>query len=145
MFGKIECFRIADSILYSTMSLFVSGRCIVVTVRGPGKLYLLSWQSNAGAPSCVGATPTANSGITRYMLSFSHTYERFAFYWEGQGEAVYSIGTELLTHNVGRGWREASFIAWGASSIITQDVTGVVGTAVNRDNQTTCFIIPDKI
>jgi hypothetical protein len=126
-------------------AIFTNGQCLVVTTRGVGNLNLLSYQSNAGAPNVVGATPTTNTGVTRFLISFSHTYERFAFFWDGAGEAVYAIGTALQKQPVGRGWDKASAVPWGATTVSTIDATGVLPTTVNRNNQTTCFVIPDKI
>jgi len=127
------------------MAIFVNGQTLVVTTRGTGSLHLLSYQSNAGAPSAVGGIPTANTGVTRFLVSFSHTYERFAFYWDGQGEAVYGIGTGLQRLPVGKSWNSASAVSWGAATVTTVDATSLVPAAAVRDNATTAFIIPDQI
>ena len=126
-----------------TMSIFVDGQCLIVTTRGPGKLSLLTYQSNNGGPNVNGSLSTNNAGVTRFMVSFSHNYTRYAFMWDGAGEAVYSIGTGLVRQPVGRSWTQASLIAWGASTVTTADVTSILPGAVARTNETTIFIIPD--
>jgi hypothetical protein len=127
------------------MPIFVDGNTLVITTRGVGNLRLFSYQSNAGASNCVGSTLTSNTGVTRFLVSFSHTYERFAFYWDGAGEAVYGIGTGLERKPVGRSWTSASAILWGASMVTTIDATSLLPSALVRDNATTVFIIPDQI
>jgi len=126
-------------------AIFTNGQSVVVTTRGVGNLNLLTYQSNAGAPNVVGGTPTTNTGVTRFLVSFSHTYERYTFFWDGAGEAVYAIGTGLQQQPVGRSWNQASAISWNATTVSTIDATGVLPTAVDRTNATTCFVIPDKI
>lgn len=128
-----------------TMSIFHNGQALIVTTRGPGKLHLLSYQNNAQGVNVVGSTQTSSSGVTRFLISFSHHYERFAFHWDGAGEAVYGLGNGLERKPVGRNWQQASFIAWGSASITSSDVTAIARAATNRDNATTCFIIPDLV
>jgi len=117
----------------------------VVTVSGPGKVHLLSFQSNGGIKNHVGFVETTSAGVTRFMLSHSYTFERFAFYFEGAGEAVYGIGTDLARNSVGKSWSEANLVSWGSPTITTADVSVNVQSAVTRNNAITCFIIPDKI
>ncbi|KAF8637198.1 hypothetical protein AX16_010857 [Volvariella volvacea WC 439] len=125
--------------------IFTTGNELVVITRGPGNLRLLSWQNNAGGTNTVGAIPTSNAGITRYLISFSHHYERFAFYWDGAGEAVYQIGNRLERRPVGRNWNSASTVNWGAAEVTNTNVAGIAEGAVNRDRVTTAFIIPDSV
>ncbi|KAI9450636.1 hypothetical protein F5148DRAFT_1227043 [Russula earlei] len=124
--------------------IFVGGKSVNVTTRGPGRLYLFTHGSNVGAPSTVGGTATNNEGITRYLISFSHNFTKFAFYWDGQGEAVYSIDTRLVRKPVGKSWKEACYILWGADEVQIADVSKDVTVALPRDEETTCFIIHDK-
>jgi len=124
--------------------IFKDDQCLVVTTRGPGRLHLLSYQSNGGLTNNVGSRPTTNSGVTRFMVSFSHTYERFAFIWDGDGEAVYGVGHGLKRLPVGKSWGQASAIEWGSSTVTTTDVSKLVGPLSGNTN-ITCFIIPDKI
>jgi len=125
--------------------IFSHDQCLVITTRGPGILYLLSYQNNAKGSDVVGSKTTDQAGVTRFMISFSHHYERFAFMWEGKGEAVYGIGTGLQRLPVGRSWDQASAIPWGSATVNTADVKSIVAGAVDRTNLTTCFIIPDQI
>ncbi|KAJ7771474.1 hypothetical protein B0H16DRAFT_1881107 [Mycena metata] len=125
---------------------FISGNGVLVTTRGPGKVHLLSYASNFnGLPNHVGATTTTNSGVTRFMISHSYTFTQFAFYWEGTGEAVFSIGNELLHQPVGSSWTQAVNIQYGGQPATNSDVSGQLPAAVQRDNEVTCFIIPDLI
>ncbi|KAH6907688.1 mucin-binding lectin 1 [Coprinopsis sp. MPI-PUGE-AT-0042] len=93
---------------------------------------LLTWENNHNCPRVVGAVPTTNTGLTRYMLSFSHNFLHFAFKWDGEGEAVYQIGSGLERKPV-------------ASSVVTEDVSAHVSGALNRDGRTTAWIIPDTL
>ncbi|KAK7040684.1 hypothetical protein VNI00_009590 [Paramarasmius palmivorus] len=63
------------------MSIFTNGNTLTVTVRGPGELYLLSYQSNAQLGDNIGSLTTASEGITKFVISHSYTYERFAFFF----------------------------------------------------------------
>ena len=125
--------------------IFTTGKELVVLTKGPGTLYLLSWASNANSPSTIGGIPTTRSGITPYIISFSHNYTRFAFIWQGEGEAVYQIGDGLERKPLGRAWESASTIHWGATAIVTENVTAHASSALNRDKETTAFIIPTGI
>jgi hypothetical protein len=124
-------------------AIFVNGQCLVVTTRGPGKLSLLTYQSNSGGVNVNGSLSTNNPGVTRFLISFSHNYTRFAFMWGGSGEAVYSIGTGLQRQPVGKSWTQASYVPWGATTVTTADVTSILPSAVDRTDDTTIFIIPD--
>ncbi|KIJ90915.1 hypothetical protein K443DRAFT_686406 [Laccaria amethystina LaAM-08-1] len=127
------------------MSVFVNGNTLVVSAIGPGKLHLLSYQSNAKIVNHVGFIPTTKTGETRFVISHSYTFERFAFFWEGSGEAVYGIGTSLVRQPVGKSWASASLASWGSPTITTANVTAQLTSAVTRDNAITAFIIPDLI
>ncbi|KAF9073337.1 hypothetical protein BDP27DRAFT_1360276 [Rhodocollybia butyracea] len=124
------------------MSIFTNGQTLTVTTRGPGNLNLVSYQSNGGIPNVAGATPTTNAGVTRFVISHSYTFERFAFFWDGAGEAVYTIRTALANNPVGRSWAEASGVSWGATTVSTVNATSFVASAVARNNEATCFVIP---
>ncbi|KAF8656489.1 hypothetical protein AX16_002508 [Volvariella volvacea WC 439] len=125
--------------------IFHTGSELIVITRGRGNLHLLSWQSNGGIRNHVGAIPTENSGTTRFLIGFSHTFERFSFFWDGQGEAVYQIGNRLERKPVGKNWHSASTVNWGSSEVTNTNVTGQVESAVVRDRATTAFIIPDNV
>lgn len=125
--------------------IFTNGQSLVVTTTGPGRLHLLSYQSNGGVVNVVGFISTGTRGETRFLISHSYTFERFAFYWDGAGEAVYGIGASLFRRQVGNNWSNASVASWGSPTITTEDVSVQLKTAVNRDNQITAFIIPDLI
>ena len=129
----------------SDMSIFTPGNELIVISRGPGALSLLSWQNNAGGSNVVGAIRTTNAGLTRWVISFSHHYERFAFIWQGGGQAVYQIGRKLERTPVGTRWENASTVNWGASTVTTTNVSSIASSAVNRDELTTVYAIPDTI
>jgi hypothetical protein len=125
--------------------VFATGMELSVITDGPGFLSLLSWQSNGGIQAHVGTIPTSNSGLTRFLVGFSHTFERFAIIWEGNGQAVYQIGKNLERLPVGRDWSCASTVHWGAKHLVVENVTGHIPRAVRRDRATTLFIIPDNL
>jgi len=124
--------------------IFEDGRCLVVTTRGKGSLHLFTYDSTLTSDNVVGSTPTTNTGVTRFLVSFSHTYKRYAFFWDGAGEAVYGFGTSLQRKPVGTSWNHASEALRGASTITTTNVSLIVVKASKR-NSTTCYIIPDQI
>jgi hypothetical protein len=127
------------------MAIFIGDQTLLVMTEGPGKLTLLSYGSNAGIRNHVGAKTTTKSGETRWLIGFSHTFTRFAFYWDGAGQAYARIGNSFETTPVGKSWKAASQVNWGATSLITADVTSEVASAVNRDNATTFWPLPDRI
>ena len=127
------------------MAIFIEGECLVVTTRGPGKLHLLTYKVNIANDAVVGYGTTSNEGVTRFLVSFSHNYNAYAFMWDGQGEAVYGVGTGLERRPIGRNWTQASAIQWGATTVSTANVTSIVPTAIDRANVTTVFVIPDEI
>ena len=127
------------------MPIFFNGECLVVTTRGPGKLHLLSYKVNVANDAVVGYGTTSNEGVTRFLISFSHNYNAFAFMWDGQGEAVYGVGTGLQRLPIGRSWDQASALQWGAETVSTANVTSLVPGAIDRANVTTVFVIPDQI
>ncbi|KAJ7982862.1 hypothetical protein DFH06DRAFT_1171791 [Mycena polygramma] len=132
----------------ANMSAFINGSGVLVTARGPGKIHLISYASNAHLPNHVGtiaATATAQSDETRFLISHSYTFTQFAFYWEGSGEAVYSIGEQLLRQPVGNSWAKSVAISYGGKAAATSDVSSQVSSAVKRDNEVTCFVIPRLI
>jgi hypothetical protein len=126
------------------MAIFYGDQTLLILTEGPGKLNLLSYGSNAGIRNHVGAKTTSKTGETRWVIGHSYTFTRFAFYWDGAGQAYARIGNSYATTPVGKSWKAASQANWGATSLITADVTAEVATAVNRDNETTTFPVPDK-
>jgi hypothetical protein len=85
------------------------------------------------------------TGLTRWLISFSHDFNYFAFKWDAQGEAVYQIGSGLERKPVGRAWATASKIKWLSMSVVTADVTTIASSATVRDGFTTAWIIPDTL
>ena len=134
-----------DALTLAMAAIFTNGQTLVVSTTGPGRLHLLSYQSNAKIVNHVGFLPTANAGETRFVISHSYTFERFAFYWDGAGQAVLGIGASLIRQPVGNSWANASLASWGSSAITTANVTSQVASAVVRDNAITAFIIPELI
>jgi hypothetical protein len=131
------------------MSIFTNGQGIIVSARGPGKLHLLTFKSIvSGAGDVVGTITTAPSTpdkVTRFIISFSHNYTKFAFFWDGAGQAVFGKGQDLVRQPLGNSWNVATTVDWGSASFTTQDVRAIATSATNRDNETTCYIIPDNL
>jgi len=129
------------------MSIFHNGNGIIVNAAGPGKLHLLTYgpesSHGVGSHNIVGYVETFASGVTRFLISHSHTYNRFAFYWEGNGEAVYGAGESLIRMPVARNWRAATCVERGASFFTVHDVRGEAAKATIRNGQITAFIIPE--
>lgn len=126
--------------------LFKPGQELVVITQGPGHLCLLSYGSKDGSGiNIVGAMNTNAPGITRWLISFSHRYDKFAFIWDGQGEGVYQIGNGLERRHVGRKWTAASTAHKGASHVGIEDVADIAKHAINRDGATTVYAIPNNI
>ncbi|KAJ6606268.1 hypothetical protein DFH09DRAFT_1119717 [Mycena vulgaris] len=121
---------------------FQNGVAPIVTTRGPGKIHLISYGSNSGLPNHVGSITTTNARDTRFLISHSYTFTGFAFYWEGEGEAVWTLGDTLMRQPVGASWDTASAVPWAGQPLASTDVTAQVESAVLRDNAVTCFIIP---
>jgi len=126
--------------------IFANGNGIIVTASGPGKLHLLTFASNGGIVNHVGVTETKKAGLTRFLISHSYTFTKFAFYWEGAGEAVYGT-TESLVRTVltAKGWADAVTVDWGTSSFGKADVSAEAQKGVGRDGLVTAFIIPDNV
>lgn len=125
------------------MSVFRGDNCLTVTTMGPGKLTLLTYGGSSA--NHIGAKSTNNSSKTRWMIGFSHNYTRFAFIWEGKGEAVYRVGSSLVTTPVGTSWTAASLMDWGTGKITRADVSSNILGAIERNNATTFWVIPDTI
>lgn len=127
-------------------TVFFSAAPLVVTVHGPGRVHLFSYSSNAGMPGHIGAVETTNPDKTRFIISHSYSFEKYAFYWEGAGEAVWSVGSSLQRQPVGRSWNDARVVVWGSPAVTAENISGILpGNTVQRDNQITCFIVPDLI
>jgi len=124
-------------------TIFRNGNGVIVNAKGPGKLHLLSYGSNAKLQNHVGYIETTASGITRFIISFSYTFTRFAFYWEGSGEAAYGASDSLARYPMAKNWDNAAVVVWGSSSFTSADVKAEVATAVVRDGVVTAFIVPE--
>ena len=129
------------------MSIFVDGRALTVTARGPGKLHVLWYDNNQGRPNIIGATESQNSGVTRFIISHNHYFEKHAFYWEGAGEAVSGVGSNLLRQPVGKSWAQASLVSWGATTVTSVNASAPASAAgnVQVNNAACAYIIPDQI
>ncbi|KAK7021906.1 hypothetical protein VNI00_017195 [Paramarasmius palmivorus] len=124
--------------------VFTNGNTLTVYTQGPGKLHLLSFQSNGKLVNVIGTATTTSQGVTKFIVSHSYTFERFAFFFEGAGEAVYSVGPSLLRQPVGRSWTGATLVKWESAEITTGDVSAQVPSAANRDEAVTAFIVYDN-
>ena len=126
--------------------IFFNGNGIIVTTSGPGKLHLLSFASNSGILNHVGVTETKSGGITRFLISHSYTFTKFAFYWEGAGEAVYGTPESLVrTALTAKSWVDAVGVDWGSSTFTKADVSTEAQKGVGRDGLVAAFIIPDNV
>jgi hypothetical protein len=126
--------------------IFIDGQALVVTTRGPGSLHLLTYSKDPTSSfgKFVRPTSTSNAGTTRFLVSFTHNYDGYAFHWDGAGEAVYGIGANLERKPVGRSWKNASAISWTATTVTTIDATSIVAGAP-ANSAATVFVIPDLI
>ena len=126
--------------------LLTTGNEIIVIAQGPGSLSLLTWDPvSSSIHAHVGATPTYRQGYTHFLIGFSHYFQRFAFIWDGDGEAVYQIGEGLERRPVGRSWEQASAFHYRSSAVSTEDVSRHIAGAVRRDKETTVWAIPSNI
>jgi len=91
----------------------------------------------------AGFTETNHHGITRFLISFSHCFNRFAFYWDGSGEAVYGTADSLVRLPVGKSWADATEANRDTGTFSTVNVAREARAATRRDRKTTVFIIPD--
>lgn len=121
--------------------IWAHGQAVIVTVTGPGKIHLLSYNPSMNHPTMVGTVQARPQGTTRFLVSHSYGFFKYAFYWEGGGDAVASYGPVNRTR-VGNSWNEAICIDWGSSNFTFNDVTS--NAAVASENATvTCFVIPE--
>jgi hypothetical protein len=130
------------------MAIFLNGNGVIVSARGPGSIHLISFASNGNLPNHIGTittTPSTPDKVTRFIISHSYTFTKFAFYWDGAGQAVCGKGQDLVRQPVGNSWNVATCVDWGSANFTTQNVTTFTTSAVTRDNQVTCFIIPDNL
>ena len=125
------------------ITFFIGQDTLYVHAWGHGKLFLLSYDPNvAELQPHVGGKATPNKvGPTDYVLGFSHYFRKFAFHWEGPGEAYLRVGTHPELIPVGKSWEEATVAPFGGSSVSTENVKSIVATAVVRE-ATTTFIVP---
>jgi len=129
------------------MAIFIGDQVVTVTTVGSGTLSLLTYGSeeleDPALPAIVGSKTTNNAGETRWVISFSHAYFRWAFIWEGAGASYLRIGASTTTQSVGTSWEDATLIHWGDSTVTQGDATAALSGALNRDNATTFWVIPN--
>jgi len=79
------------------------GSSLMPKVKGPGRLHLFSSSHQPGITNVVGFTEivVSHNETTHFLISFSHCYNRFIFYWDGTSDS-------LMRLPVGRSWREAT-------------------------------------
>ena len=123
--------------------VFDNGQGIIVTTHGQGKLHLYSY-GQPGTPGVFGYLATSKSGTTKFIISHSYGYTKYAFFWHGPGKAEYRIGGNPKTHPVGRSWSAASWVKWGHKEVSVLDVSPeYFAGATNVKDQITCFVIPE--
>ncbi|KAK6980672.1 hypothetical protein R3P38DRAFT_2746710 [Favolaschia claudopus] len=127
---------------------YTNGLAPIVTVRGPGNLHHLSYNSVGGFGNVVGIMPApvaanasdSNNTITKFLLGFAYSYTGYAFYWDGAGPAFWRVRGTQFTEPVGTSWSAATGVPWGDQINLGVNVESEVATAVNRDNQVVVFI-----
>jgi hypothetical protein len=119
------------------------GKGIVITTRGPGKVHLLSYANNSGTSPHKAITTTSRKGTTRFVISHTFNFTKFAFYWDGASQASCTTGEDTGTVPVGTGWNAATCVTWNSYSFTTENVSSDVSRALDRNNLITCFILPD--
>jgi len=127
-------------------AVFHYGEGILITTEGPGKLHLYSYGSNAKLPGHYGFTETTCQGVSHFVVSHSYTFTKYAIYWEGKGKAEYRIGQRPERKPVGRSWNEATWCKWGDTECYPLEVSpNYFQGAVKRDNEVTCFLLPEHL
>ena len=124
--------------------LFRGQSTLLVHAWGQGKLHLLSYDPNVTQLTPhVGDKSTTNSvGPTDFVIGFSHYFRKYAFYWEGDGDAYLRIGTSPDLIPVGKSWATATSAPFGGDGVSTTDVSSLVGGAIVREEATTVFVLP---
>jgi hypothetical protein len=97
----------------SRAPIFSPGSEFNIITRGPGTLQLLSYNTKSGLPANISALRVTAQGISNYILAAAPGYDRFAFIWTGEDEAVSQIGNSLLRQPIGRRWEAASTVERG--------------------------------
>ncbi|KAK6980670.1 hypothetical protein R3P38DRAFT_3465896 [Favolaschia claudopus] len=127
---------------------YTHGLAPIVTVRGPGNLHHLSYDSNGGIVNCVGIMPAPvaandhNNTITNFLLGFAYSYTGYAFYWDGAGPAFWRVAGSQFVEPVGTSWSAATGVPWGSQINLGVNVQSQAAAAVNRDNEVIVYIIP---
>ena len=124
--------------------VFANGQGIMVTTHGQGNLHLYSYGKAGRDPGVFGYLTTSKSGTTKFVISHSYGYNKYAFFWDGPGEAEYCIGGNPKTHPVGRSWSAASWLKWGDKEVSVLDVSpDYFAGATDVGHLITCFVIPE--
>ena len=125
--------------------VLANGRGIMVTTHGPGKLHLYTYISTKpGVGGHYGFLETHSPGISRFVIGKSYDYTHFAFFWDGKGNAQYSVGDLPQKHVVGHNWATSSF--WNTTYwyIVPVEVTAnYFAGAVNNKQHITIYRIPE--
>ncbi|KAK6988041.1 hypothetical protein R3P38DRAFT_3445490 [Favolaschia claudopus] len=124
---------------------YTNGLAPIVTVRGPGNLHHLSYNSVGGFGNVVGIMPAPvaadnTTAVTKFLLGFAYSYTGYAFYWDGAGPAFWRVRGSQFTEPVGTSWAAATGVPWGDQINLGVNVESEVATAVNRDNQVIVYI-----
>ncbi|KAJ7700234.1 hypothetical protein B0H14DRAFT_3034246, partial [Mycena olivaceomarginata] len=123
---------------------FQDGNAVLVVTRGPGKMHVVSYGSSAqptlsqvfGSTSTPAGTTERDE--TRFIITHSYTFAYCGFFWEGAGEAAYTIGDSLVRQAVGKSWQAAIIVEWGAT---TGDDSGCVGAGGVREGGKSCCLL----
>ena len=121
--------------------IWAHGQPVIVTVTGPGKIHLLTYNTSMNHPTMVGTVEARPQGTTRFLVSHSYGFFKYAFYWDGSAEAIASYGP-VNRFTVGKGWNEAVCIDWGSSNFTYNNVA-TDAAAASENATVTCFVIPE--
>ncbi|KAF8492126.1 hypothetical protein JB92DRAFT_3004278 [Gautieria morchelliformis] len=126
--------------------VFGNAEGILVTTHGPGRLHLYTYGASGGLAGVYGSVSTSRRGVSHFMISHSYNYTKYAFFWDGAGKAECRVGAKPKRYPVGNNWRESAWVKWGETEISTLDVSPeYFAGAVGRENQVTCFLIPEDL
>jgi len=105
---------------------------LLLMTIGSGTLSHISYQTLPGVDNVLQAKSITAMNETRWVLGFSYYFQKYAFIWEGEGEATYRVGDSVQTVPVGRSWNNATIVTWNSPVITNGDVsplaTGTFGT-----------------
>lgn len=123
----IDVFDNSTIVCHRTMSGVLQGlNTLMLMTSGSGTLYHISYGSVLGYANTHRSKTINATGENRWVVGFSYTYNKYAFIWEGSGEATYRVGTGLSAFPVGRSWNNATTVNWDSPIVSNADATSLV-------------------